>query len=139
MKLFAFAIASIVDANTGFGLDHGGGKLDYGAAERHAREIRGKSVIAVIAAIRDGISAAAARVEARAEERREVNRLLALNDHLLRDIGLSREDLLAVRYGATSLTRLDAERGTSRQTVKRESPVAVEAANQEIYALAKCA
>ena len=46
MKLFQFAVASIVDANTGNGLLHSGGRIDYTAAEHHGRAIRAKTVAA---------------------------------------------------------------------------------------------
>jgi hypothetical protein len=58
MKHLPFAIASIVNANTGFGLSHGGGKIDYRAAEQHARAIRAKSIIGLFAAIKQRIGIA---------------------------------------------------------------------------------
>lgn len=51
----------------------------------------------------------------RRERRAEVRELLALDERTLRDIGLRREDLLAVAHGETTLERLNAERlGGSR-------------------------
>lgn len=42
--------------------------------------------------------------------RAEINQLLALDDRTLRDIGLRREDLLALAHGETTLERLNADR-----------------------------
>ncbi len=148
MKHLPFAIASIVDANTGFGLSHGGGKIDYRAAKRHGRAIRAKSIIALFAAIKQrmGVFVEASRV--RAQARRDLQTLLNLSDHMLKDIGLTRGDLASVQYGAVTLKQQDAERKASRQVADQHVTTstrieianqAQEAANQELYAEAKCA
>ncbi len=148
MKHFSFAIASIVDANTGFGFSHGGGKIDYRAAERHGRAIRAKSIIALVGAIKQRIGVAVEAYRVRGRARRDLHQLLNLSDRMLKDIGLTRGDLASVQDGVVTLKQLDAERKASRQvagqhvtTSTRVEKVnqAQEAVNQELYAEAKCA
>ena len=148
MKHFPLAIASIVDANTGFEISHDVGKIDYRAAERHAREIRAKSIISLFAAIKQRIGVAVEAYKVRAQARRDLLTLLNLNDRMLKDIGLTRGDLESVQYGAVTLKQLNAERMASRQfadqhvttstRVEKANRVQV-AVNQELYAEAKCA
>ena len=114
MKHFLFAIASIVDANTRFGPSHGGGKIDYRAAEQHERAIRAKSIIALFAAIKQRIGVAVEAYRVRVQAPRDLQTLLNLSDRMLKDIGLHRGDLESVQYGAVTLKQLDAERKASR-------------------------
>ena len=67
---------------------------------------------------------------------------------MLKDIGLTRGDLASVQYGAVTLKQLDAERKASHQVADQhvttstrieKANQAQEAANQELYAEAKCA
>jgi uncharacterized protein YjiS (DUF1127 family) len=148
MKHFSFAIASIVEANTGFGLSHGGGKIDYRAVERHGRAVRANSIVALFVAIKQRIGVAVEAYRVRAQARRDLQTLLNLSDRMLKDIGLTRGDLASVQYGAVTLKQLDAERKASHQvagqhvtTSTRVEKVnqAQEAVNQELYAEAKCA
>ena len=106
MKLFQFAVASIVDANTGNGLVHSGGRIDYTAAERHGRAIRAKTVAALFSLINDQIRNAISRYQERALQRRGLSQLSRLDDRLLKDVGLTRGDLMAVKLGHTSLAEL---------------------------------
>ena len=99
MKHLQFAIASIVDANTGFGLHHGGGKVDYEAEERAARTLRSRSVHAFFGAIGGIVRDAVAAHREKARQRRALEELSHLNDHFLEDIGLTRGDIAAVRLG----------------------------------------
>ena len=148
MKHFSFAIASIVDANTGFGLSHSGRKIDYRVAERHGLAIRAKSIIALFGAIKQRIGVAVEAYRVRAQARRDLQKLRNLSDRMLKDIGLTRGDLASVQYGAVTLKQLDAERKASHQvagqhvtTSTRVEKVnqAQEAVNQALYAEAKCA
>ena len=116
MKLLNFAIASIVDSNTHY-LNRGG-SLDYNTAVRHGREIRGKSVVSSLKALTQTLRRAYLRYRSRMIEKQEVNRLLHLNDSLLRDIGISREELLSVHFGMKSLAELQAQRTASADTFK---------------------
>ena len=148
MKHLPFAIASIVDANTGFGLSHGGGKIDHCAAEQHARAVRAKSIIGLFAAIKQRISIAVEAHKERAQARRDLLKTLNLSDHMLKDIGLTRGDLASVQYGVVTLQQLDAERMASRQVTDQHVITSIrvekvnqaqEAVNQEFYAEEKCA
>jgi uncharacterized protein YjiS (DUF1127 family) len=148
MKHLPFAIASIVDANTGFGLSHGGGKIDYRAAEQHARAIRAKSIIGLFAAIKQRIGIAIEAYRVRAQARRDLLTMLNLSDRMLKDIGLTRGDLASIQYGVVTLKQLDAERKALRQVTNQHVTTSIrvekvnqaqEAVNQELYAEAKCA
>jgi uncharacterized protein YjiS (DUF1127 family) len=148
MKHLPFAIASIVDANTGFGLSHGVGKIDYRAAERDARALRAKSIIALFAAIKQRISVAVETYKERAQARRDLLTMLNLSDRMLKDIGLTRGDLASVQYGVVTVKQLDAERKASRQIAGQRVTTSIrvekvnqaqEAVNQEFYAEKKCA
>lgn len=146
MNLFNFAIASIVDANTHY--LHGRVAPDYNAAMRHGREIRGKSVVASLKALGRGLRSAYRNYRDRRAEKREVAALLQMNDALLRDIGLSREELFAVHYGITALADLQARRAahleaTGSGKAKRSLRITVDrehkAANEAVFASSKCA
>jgi len=148
MKNFPFAIASIVDANTGFGFSHGGRKSDYRVAERHGRTIRAKSIIALFGAIKQRIGVAVEAYRVRAHARRNLQTLLNRSDRLLKDIGLTRGDLASVQRGVVTLKQLDAERKASHQVAGQHVTTSTrvekvnqerEAVNQELYAEAKCA
>jgi uncharacterized protein YjiS (DUF1127 family) len=148
MKHLPFAIASIVDANTGFGLSHGGGKIDYRAAEQHERAIRAKSIITLFTAVKQRIGIAVEAYRVRVQAGRDLQKLLNLNDRMLNDIGLTRGDLASVQYGAVTLKQLDAERKALRQVTDQHVTTSIrvekvnqaqEAVNQELYAEAKCA
>ena len=106
MKLFQFAVASIVDANTGNGLVHTGGRIDYAAAEHRGRTIRANTVTTLISLIKGQISNAIATYKVRALQRRGLTELSHLDDHLLKDIGLTRADLIAVELGHATLAEL---------------------------------
>jgi uncharacterized protein YjiS (DUF1127 family) len=116
MNMFQFAIASIVDANTGNGLVYGNGKLDYAAFESHGRKIRTKSIVALFASIGSRVGEVIASYRATAKQRRDLRALTNLNDHLLDDIGLSRGDLHSVRMGAVTLDELNANYSSARRS-----------------------
>jgi len=110
MKHFQFAIASIIDANTGIGLAQGGGNIDYRDAELRSRAIRSKSIRAFFGAIGAAVRDTLADYRERARQRRAIEELSHLNDHYLNDIGLTRGDITAVKLGQTSLEILDLDR-----------------------------
>lgn len=148
MNMFQFAVASIVDANTGNGLIHSNGKLDYAAAESHGRTIRAKSIFELLASIRSRLVGIATRYRAAAKQRRELRVLMNLNDHLLDDIGLSRGDLNAVWLGAVTLDELHARYRAARSSgqVQRNEMTAddsvdieLDAVNEQFFDARKCA
>jgi len=148
MRLFTLAIASIVDVSTGHGLAGSKHFIDPDTGRRRGLEIRPTSVHGVFAAIRSAIAGRIEVYRARVQERRDLRRLMAMNDRLLKDIGITRGDLMAVEMGATSLTELHAERQARRRgdDVGISSTVATTtlalsgtAANEQSYVEKKCA
>jgi uncharacterized protein YjiS (DUF1127 family) len=147
MKHLHFAIASIVDANTGFGLSHGG-KVDYEAGKKVARELRSSSVHGLFGAIGGIVRDAVTARREKARQRRALEELSNLSDHYLDDIGLTRGDIAAVRLGRTSLEALDSNRRArlavapldfiDTETVD-DSTREAEAVNEAEYGASKCA
>ena len=144
MNLIVNAVSSIVDAQTHY-LDASSAP-DYRDRERHGRSIRARSVLASLDRLGNWIGVKVGQFRARFDERRQVNQLLRLNDHLLQDIGLSRADLLAVLAGFRRLADLDAARGRgqafgslapARQPSNKIEPG--KAANEAEFGLARCA
>ena len=145
MKLLQFAVASLVDANTGHGLSHNGGRIDYTAAIQSERTIRAKSIIGLI---KDKLGNAISNYRERALNRRQLVALTQLDDHLLKDIGLSRGDVFAVELGQVTLEQLDAQRRNDYQdelpgltTVDQigQQSLQLDAVNEAVYNEAKCA
>jgi uncharacterized protein YjiS (DUF1127 family) len=148
MKSLQYAVASIVDANTGHGLTHNGGRIDYAAATQHGRTIRAKSIIALYRLIKAQLGKVISNYRERAAQRRQLVTLAQLDDRILKDIGLSRGDVIAVELGQLTLQQLDAKRRNDYRnesldltTVDRigEQTLKLDAVNQAVYAEAKCA
>jgi uncharacterized protein YjiS (DUF1127 family) len=148
MKSLQFAVASIVDANTGQGLAHNGGRIDYAAAAQHGRTIRAKSIIALYRLIKAQLGKAFSNYRERAAQRHQLADLAQLDDRLLKDIGLSRGDMIAVELGQVTLQQLDAQhRNDYRNELPNlttasqigEQTLKLDAVNQAVYAEAKCA
>jgi len=144
MKLIHFAVASIVDANTGYRLTSAGGGIDYAAAEQHGREIRAKTIATLFSKIKARLSNAVSTYRARALQRRGLAELSRLDDRLLTDIGLTRGDLVAVQLGHTDFNELAAQRraGKVNQSLSLavdEQDLQLEAANEADYGAQKCA
>lgn len=144
MNLIVNAVASIVDAHTHY-LD-AAGQPDYRERVQHGRSIRAHSVLSSLGAVRSWLGNAVDNYRSRAEEKREINHLLDLNDHLLADIGLSRGDLLAAKYGAVSLAELqDSSQAKSRSSAKLRSGklgsrvTRAKAANESVFGVPECA
>ncbi len=153
MKLLNLAIASIVDANTGNGINQqfvnqfGSGTTDYA---QHGREIRANSVLALIAKIKASIKQYIEDSKASARARENTREILHLNDHMLKDIGLTYNDVVDLRMGLISTDELGQRRGQNRndqdasldrlsQQLVSVSETNLESANQENYELKKCA
>ena len=145
MKLLQFAVASIVDANTGYGYSRNLGNTNYGAEIHHGRNIRSRSALALLRSIGQGFADSVEQFKARLQQQRDLRQLYQLNDHLLRDIGLSTGDLHAVSEGLVSLEQLNAKRQTAQviEVNQAVTTVAVkqnlQAANQGQFKQAKCA
>ncbi len=148
MKLFTFAIASIVDANTGYGLPANHRSNDIDAAVNRGSEIRSRSILDLFSGIRTRFELLLDGHRARAQERRDLADLMRLNDRMLRDIGIQRGDLLAVKMGSLSLRELHRRHETERQArlEKLDDSLQVgrvdireEAANAQRFEGQKCA
>ena len=148
MKLLQLAVASIVDANTGYGMAHSGGRIDYPAQIRHGRTIRARSIAALYSLVKEQLSKAISSYHEHVKQRRQLALLGQLNDHLLRDIGLSHGDLIAAELGQVTLQQLDAKRGNDKQNELSDLTTAARvdrqtlqlgAVNEAVYAEAKCA
>ncbi len=145
MKLFEFAIASIVDAH---GLEGKNLREDYTAASPTAHEIRATTIIAWYASIKHRRGQVISNYHVRANNRRAINEISNLSDRLLKDIGIERYELASVRAGLTTLEELIASRrsGQVDNVQALQSPVRVDkevrklgAVNQDSYAQARCA
>ena len=148
MKLFQYAVASIVDANTGNGLLHYSNASDYTALEQRGREIRSRSITDLFALLKTRLVTAVADYRAGLKQRRDLRSLQQLNDHLLEDVGLTRADLYSVELGATSLAELNASRLSARSDRQPESnrlsgseaiDQKLEASNEALFEQQKCA
>lgn len=147
MKQFQFAIASIVDANTGYGLVHGGDTRDTSAQERHAHEIRNRSVRAFFSSLKDSVASLVAALRERSRERRALAALSELSDYHLEDIGLTRGDVTAVELGQVSLqelnddhrARMSAKPLGFAQAARVEQAQTGDASNEARYVEAQCA
>jgi len=150
MTLLNLAVASIVDANTGNGInrqfvDQFGSSQS--AHERHGREIRSRSFLDVVAKIKVSAQKYIEDSKAEAKRRQAIKDLSQMNDHLLKDIGLSREDLYDIDQGSTNLEALDARRNRSgnkhgqKQVSGRVSTSVrkIKSANQAQYETQQCA
>ncbi len=148
MKLFESAIAPIVDANPGYGLEGKNLGVDYSAAIHAGREIRAKSVLPWFASIKHRIGQVISNYRVRTNNRRSINEISNLSDRLLRDIGIDRYELAQLRAGLTTQEEFDASRRPDQvdNVQALQSPVRVDkevrklgAVNQDSYAQARCA
>ena len=148
MNMFQFAIASIVDANTGNGLVHSNGSRGYAAGERNGRKIRSRSIANLFALIKSRLAAVLDQYRTKAGQRRDVRQLMKLNDHLLDDIGLHRGDLHALQLGATTLEQLNDSRQSAMQeglakpefaATGRRIDSKLDASNEQFFDHRKCA
>jgi uncharacterized protein YjiS (DUF1127 family) len=148
MKPLEFAIASIVDANTGHGLEGKNLSVDYASEIHRGREIRSKSVLALFASIKHRIGQVISNYRVRAYNRRAINVISNLSDRLLKDIGIERYEIAQVRAGLTTLEELDASRRSSQidtvQVLHSSGLVdkeirKLDAINQDSYAQARWA
>jgi uncharacterized protein YjiS (DUF1127 family) len=148
MKLFEFAIASIVDANTGHGLEGKNLSVDHSSAIHTAHEIRAKTILALFASIKHRIRQVISNYHVRANNRRAINEISKLSDRLLGDIGIERYELAQLRAGLITLEELDASRRPGQVDIVQalQSPVRIDkevrklgAVNQDSYVLARCA
>ncbi len=146
MKLFQFAVASIVDANTGYGYAHNLDKIDYNAEIQNSRNIRSQSIAVLLRSFGQWIAASVEAYKIQLQQRRNLRRLYQLDDHLLKDIGLTSEDLNSVASGRVSFDQLNAKHPHDLLTEGKRAEVRtiavgqeLPAANQDSFSEIKCA
>ena len=153
MKTLNLAIASLVDANTGNGVNRrfieqfASVSSDY---EQRGREIRAKSILAALAKIKASFKQYIEDSRVRAKDKADTRAVLEMGDHQLNDLGLNRADLYDLRAGQITLGALEGRRELNRiqasGNLRNEASNSVEdtvrnieSANQENYGSKKCA
>ena len=153
MKLFNLAIASMVDANTGHGVNRNfieqfaSTTSDY---QQRAHEIRANFIIAVFGKIKASVTQYFKDSKARAQDRKDTEAILQMSDQILDDIGLSHADLHELRSGQVTLEALGSRRELRRnealdnQLSQSSGSVSsnlrnIQSANQALFELKKCA
>jgi hypothetical protein len=140
MKLFNFAIASIVDANTGNSVNRrfveqfGSKNSSY---EQFGREIRAKSILGLGGKIKSALIQYIAGSKAKAQERRGVEEVSQMSANMLKDVGLTQHDADDLRLGLISLDTLNARRDQNRN--QREARLSRLSQSSKNYELKKCA
>ena len=153
MKLLNLAIASIVDANTGNGINqqfvNQFGSTNPAYAQR-GREIRANSMLALIGKIKASATQYIENSKATAQARRNTKEVLQMSEHMMKDVGLTYNDVTDLRLGLISLHTLNERRDQNRSEQEAglgrlsQQQVSVgkndlESSNEEAYELAKCA
>ena len=151
MKLLALAVASIVDANTNQGYTRqiiGSSQARVVDHIERGRHIRSKSIADLFGKISSAVSTFIEHAKARAENRKAVEQLLRMNDHMLRDIGLNYNDVKSLDSGLISLDDLAERRQSNQASAKSMSRIRkstldssireIESANEDCFELAKC-
>ena len=148
MKTFQFAIASIVDTNTGQGLPKNTLDTDRVAANSRPRRSAFKTLVDYLVRIRSGITVARIVLQKRRKLKQGLRQLGELNDRMLEDIGLTRADIIAAAHGDIDRVQRQAQR-VRNQDIKRiptlnpsviaGKPVQREALNDAVFAKTRCA
>ena len=148
MNDFQFAIASIVDTNTGYGLPKS--KLDSGReiSTTRTRHTALRTFVDYLQRIRSGITAARIVLRKRRKLKQGMRQLALLNDHMLEDIGLTRGDVIAAQNGEIDQAQLQTRRvrnrdikliATPRAAGISSKPVKGEAVNDAVFENRRCA
>lgn len=149
MNIMSIAAASIVDANTGNGINQ---KFvdqlssNYVSHEKHGREIRANTFITLLAKIKGSVKAYIERSIVVAQEWENIRVISSMSDHLQKDIGLIQIDIDDLRSGLISLNSLNARREQNLNqeliTLPRSgysNVQEIENINEEGFTLKKCA
>lgn len=147
----SIAVASIVDANTGNGINQNfvdqfaSNDADY---ERQAREVRSNTFIALLSKIKSSVGAYIDRSIAAARERDNIRAISSMSEHLQKDIGLTHIDIEDLRWGAISLDELSDRRKqnldqrpglTTGNDLANSSIQELAGIDQDSFKLGKCA
>ena len=148
MNLIQYAIASIVDANTGYV------QSTHNRQGRQALGVQGSlagfngQLANYLQRGAHVIDQALAGLQKQQAKRRNLKQLSALNNHLLEDIGLTRADIQAAELGQVDLdglerirlARRDDKTARSRRNIATHSvAISGKAVNEANFAAVKCA
>ena len=148
MNTFQFAIASIVDTNTGHGLPKNTVENDRAATNSRPRRSAFRSLADTLVRIRSGITVARIVLRKRRKLKQGLRQLGELNDRMLEDIGLTRGDIIAAANGDIDRVQQQARRvrnqdikpvATLKATMIAGKPVQREALNDAAFVKARCA
>ena len=154
MKLLNFAIASMVDANTGNGVNRGFGaqfQTNDSSYEQIGGKLRATSFVGIPGKIKSAFKLLIENYKTRASEIRDTKKISQMSSHMLNDIGLTFEDLQDLESRRITLKALGTLRNqhhyeaTSNDRLNQTSNQIysdvfnVESANQAQYQTTKCA
>jgi uncharacterized protein YjiS (DUF1127 family) len=154
MKLLNFAIASMVDANTGNAVNRDFGAQflsNHSSYRQFGGELHAASFVNVPDKIKSTFNLLIKNYKARAREIRDTEKILQMSSHMLKDIGLSFEDLQDLESRQITLKALGtlrnqycyeaASNDRLNQTSNRvwSKPINIDSANQAQYQITKCA
>ena len=151
MNLFQFAVASVIDAHTGYAStahnnQHRSAAVQSATAAGSQLAF-GAKLVNYLQRVRSGLSAARIILRKQRALRRSLNSLRKLDDRLLEDIGFSRADIIAAESGNIDQAALELRRINNRDTRRinlqgavRSRPAELrKAANDAVYDRVKCA
>ncbi|MDH5355404.1 MAG: hypothetical protein OEY09_13245 [Gammaproteobacteria bacterium] len=149
MNIMSIAVASIVDANTGNGINQ---KFvdkfasDYAVHDDRNGEIRANVFITLLGKLKSAVKAYIDQSIVAAREREDIRVISSMSEYLLKDIGLIQIDVDDLRSGLISLNSLSARREKNLRKVStalvrpsRSNVEELNGINQESSELKKCA
>lgn len=148
MNALQYAIASIVEANTGYGLPRGAASIDYADAGAASRRHHAQAVSKYLQRTGRAISVILYRLRKRRELRRSLRQLSNLSDRLLEDIGFTRGDISAAQSGKMNQAEFEQLRirNLGEKKIQQRKIVvagkhasARNAINEAVFEKAKCA
>lgn len=148
MNNFQFAIASIVDTNTGYGLPKSRLDSGRGSTKTRARRSALRTFVDYLQRIRSGITVARIVLRRRRKLKQGMRQLSLLNERMLEDIGLTRGDVIAAQSGEIDQAQLEMRRIQNRDikpaamrsaTAISSKKVEREAVNDAVFANRRCA
>ncbi len=151
MKIISLAITSIVDAHLNQGYTRqltGSSSTQIETKIQNGRQIRARSIFDLTGLTIGWIGQIADKARQRAQERRTIDKILGLSDHLHKDMGLADNELQGLRLGLLSLSETGLSRKDSLNSVQSNSLaqgrlvgkniLKLDSANQDSFEFAKC-
>ena len=106
MNSLIFAVASVVDATTGQQLsavERERFNQDYRSATSHGRKVRSQTIARLIGKMKSKFLNIIGELREYDQRRKAFKQLSGLNEHLLQDIGLNKNDITLIRRGKMNL------------------------------------